>query len=147
MHLQKIYDTISDYNETRILRLRHIFKQYQFSEDDFNDIYHFIYINRLDINWYKIINEYYEINEKILDIAIFFDIEYFKAICKSANIDLSYNQNTLITHFLINEEFEGAVFLYGFKEVKDNFEPEYFSDLVGEEVVNKFMYIKNIKNF
>ena len=147
MHLQKVYDTISEYNETRILRLKSIFNQYQFSEDDFNDIYNFIHINRLDINWYQIINEYYEINEKILDRATFFDIEYFKAICNNSKLDLSYNQNTLITHFLINEEFEGAVFLYGFKEVKDNFEPEYFSDLVGEDVVNKFMYIKNIKNF
>ena len=41
MHLQKVYNTISEYNETRILRLKNIFKQYQFSEDDFNDIYNF----------------------------------------------------------------------------------------------------------
>ena len=147
MHLQKIYNTISEYNETRILRLKNIFKQYQFSEDDFNDIYNFIHINRLNTNWYQIINEYYKIDEKILDRATFFDLEYFKAICKYSNLDLSYNENTLITHFLINQEFEGAVFLYEFKEVRDNFEPEYFSDLVGEDVVNKFMYIKNIKNF
>lgn len=147
MNLQKVYDTISKYNQERVLRLKNIFQSYHFSEDDFYDVYNFIHINKLNIKWYKIIHQFSPINERVLETAVFFDFEYFKAICNYSDIELSFKDNTLITHFLITEELEGAIFLYGFKEIKESFDSNYFSDLVGEDVVNKFLYMKNIKNF
>lgn len=147
MHLQKIYDIISEYNDIRVERLRNTLKQYLFSEEDFNDIYNFIHINKLNFKWFEIINEYKKIDQSLLKQSIFFDIQYFKAICKYSNLDLSFNDNTLITHFLINEEFEGAIYLYNYPEVKESFNSDYFSEIVGEDSIKKFISLKNIKNF
>lgn len=147
MHLQKIYDTISEYSDIRVERLKNTLKQYLFSEEDFNNIYNFIHINKLNVKWFEIINEYKKIDKALLQQAIFFDINYFKAICQYADLDLSFHDNTLITHFLINEEFEEAIFLYNYPEVKENFDIDYFSEIIGEDSIRKFISLKNIKSF
>jgi alanine racemase len=154
MKLQNVYQVLSnqefknnEISDNLILKLNNTLSKFSFSPDDINSIYDFVYNNNLDPVTLKYIREHFPITEERLHNSVFIEFNYFKALCQYSNIDLSFNKNSLLFHFLLSMDLEEAEFIFSFKSVRDNFDKEYFLENIDEDIINKFIFIKNINQF
>ena len=135
------------FSESISNKLDDILDLYDLNKDQINEVYDFVSNNKLNPKVYSIINRHYPIDIPRLDLSVYLPSKYFRALCNYSEFDLSFKNNSLLLHFLLSLEFEEACFLMGFESVKNSFDKKNFENLLGKDVVEQFIKIKNISNF